>query len=191
MSKVLRFYPILLMEEILHQLRLVVYPTTYRVLARSQVVFSPDSGTIISSIHGTKSIFTYMNGLIFMVTVGKYMYHTWMLWYYGLVKFFLGNTVGETDGSWSFQEEKLRFCTKKRWEIWLWRFWREQFPLHPWKTNMSPKKVGNTSSNHHFSGDMLNFGGVTIWWTPWAAFKAHHRDMKPLNPDRFSFRDPY
>ena len=31
-----------LMEEILHQLRLVVYPIIYRVLAPSQVVFSPD-----------------------------------------------------------------------------------------------------------------------------------------------------
>ena len=34
----------------------------------------------------------------------------------------------------------------------------------PLKINMSPKKgtfsIGNTSSNHHFSGDMLVFRGV-------------------------------
>ena len=35
----------------------------------------------------------------------------------------------------------------------------------PPKTNMEPKKgtisIGNTSSNHHFSGDMLVFRGGT------------------------------
>ena len=40
--------------------------------------------------------------------------------------------------------------------------------LHPGKTNMSPKKwtisIGNTSSNHHFSGDMLVFRGVMEVW---------------------------
>ena len=34
----------------------------------------------------------------------------------------------------------------------------------PWKTNISPKKgtisIGNTSSNHQFSGDMLVLGSV-------------------------------
>ena len=39
----------------------------------------------------------------------------------------------------------------------------------PLKINMSPKKgpIGNTSSNHHFSGDMLVFRGVTFKvWVP-------------------------
>ena len=35
-------------SEILHQLRLVVYPVIYKVLAPSQVVFSPDFWTINS-----------------------------------------------------------------------------------------------------------------------------------------------
>ena len=42
-------------------------------------------------------------------------------------------------------------------------FERAKIAFTPLKTNMSPKKVtisvGNTSSNHHFSGDMLVFRG--------------------------------
>ena len=40
----------------------------------------------------------------------------------------------------------------------------------PWKTNMSPTKgtisIGNTSSNHQFSGDMfVSFGGCICNWS--------------------------
>ena len=34
------------------------------------------------------------------------------------------------------------------------------FRITPPKTNMSPKRIGNTSSNHHFSGAMLVSGSV-------------------------------
>ena len=65
----------------------------------------------------------------------------------------------------------------------------ETFNHTPPKTNMSPKKgpfsIGNTSSNHWFSGDMLVFRGVStrffLWFTqtlePWRLNCHHERKM--------------
>ncbi len=55
----------------------------------------------------------------------------------------------------------------------------------PWKFNSSPLKINHpkrkgSSSNHHFSGAKLNFGGVTIQKNAWEQKKSTKCDLKIL-----------
>ena len=47
---------------------------------KTKTIYRSDLSVSHHSIHGTKGIFTYMNGRFVLVTVGKYTIVPWILW---------------------------------------------------------------------------------------------------------------